>query len=209
MNQPQLIFGGTFDPVHFGHLLVARDVAEQLGAARVVLVPAAQPPHKPPPPSRGRPRLEMLRLATDGDPLFEVSSLELDRSGPSYTYDTLRQLRDIHGAEAQLTWMIGMDMLLELHSWYRASDVVELARVVTARRPADGGNDAGQPRIAELTGHFGHQRAAQLIADVLDTRLIDISSTEIRRRVAARRPIGYLTPEPVVDYIVTNRLYRD
>lgn len=201
-----VIFGGTFNPVHFGHLIMARSVAEQLGASKVTLMPAAVPPHKGAPATEPHHRLAMLELAVEGDPLFEVSTLELDRSGPSYTYDTLRQLREIHGLETQLVWVVGMDMLRDLASWYRAGDVVDMARIVTAARP---------PMPADLTERldrlgirFNADQIARLAGGILDTPLVDISSTQIRHRVRDGKSIRYLTADSVIKYIREHELYR-
>lgn len=207
MAERIVIFGGTFDPVHVGHLVVARYVAERLEAPRVTLMPASRPPHKTVAGSASQEhRLAMLRLAVAGDPLFEVSTLELDRPGPSYTFDTLTQLRQLHGPAVELVWVVGMDMLRDLPGWYRSAEVVELARVVTAARPP--APDDWPQRVERLRQRFGDARAAQLTSDVLDTPLIDISSTDIRRRVGAGHSIRYLTPPGVVEYIERQGLYR-
>jgi len=200
-----VILGGTFNPVHFGHLIVARSVAEHFDAGRVMLVPAATPPHKDVPLAAAEHRLAMLQLAVDGDPLFEISPVELERSGVSYTYDTLVQLRQDLGDQAELVWIIGMDMLAELGGWYRSEEVVSMARIVTvARPPMPADLDAA---TAPLRGRFDADRIDRLRADILTTPLIDISSTEIRSRLAAGKSIAYLTSEPVVQYIATHRLY--
>lgn len=207
MGERIVIFGGTFDPVHVGHLVVARHVAERLAARRVTLMPAAVPPHKAAAGSAtGEHRLAMLRLAVEGDALFEVSTLELDRPGPSYTFDTLTQLRGLHGPDAELVWVVGMDMLRDLPGWHRSAEVVELARIVTAARPP--APDDWPQWGGRLRQRFGDARAAQLTSDVLDTPLIDISSTDIRRRVREGRSIRYLTPPGVVEYIERQGLYR-
>ncbi len=135
MARQVVIFGGTFDPVHHGHLIAARSVAEQLECEKVVLMPSASPPHKNAPLVTPADRLEMLRLAVGDDDLFEIDETELRRQGPSYTYDTLTQLHCRYGEDVELIWLVGLDMLLELGSWHRARDVVELARIVTACRP--------------------------------------------------------------------------
>jgi len=206
MRGPLLLFGGTFDPVHFAHLIVSRSAAEHLGAETVLLLPAACPPHKDTPITPAEHRLAMLKLAVAGDPLFEVSTLELDRTGPSYTYDTLLALRRQHGPETPLIWLVGLDMLVELASWHRADDVVALARVVTGVRPPVPPNLP--ERLAALRKTLSDEQVDRLIRDVLPTPLLDISATDIRRRAAASQPVRYLTPDPVCQYIRKNGLYR-
>lgn len=205
MTDRVVIFGGTFNPVHFGHLIVARSVAEHFGAARVMLVPAATPPHKDTPLAAPAHRLAMLNLAVGDDPLFEVSTVELDRSGVSYTYDTLVQLGQSAPDQTELMWIIGMDMLADLATWYRADDVVAMARIVTVVRPPMPADlDAV---LAPLASRFGAEQVRRLAADILPAPLIDISSTDIRRRVAAGKSIAYLTAGPIVQYVEQHRLY--
>jgi nicotinate-nucleotide adenylyltransferase len=205
---PQLLvcLGGTFNPVHVGHLVAARAVAEQVGASRVLLIPAAIPPHKACPGVRADDRLEMLRLAVRGDDLFEVNSMELERGGPSYTVDTLTALGKLHGPAVELVWVIGLDMLVELGSWHRAGDVVKLARIVTALRPPV--PDNLEERLAALVAVFGPEQTARLRADILPTPLLDISASDIRQRVRQNRSIRYLVPESVAQHIAAHRLYR-
>ena len=205
-NQIVVAFGGTFDPVHFGHLIAARAVAEHLGAQRVVLVPAGSPPHKAPPAAAARDRLAMLELAVEGDDLFEVSPLEIDRTGPSYTHDTLVQLRQSLPAETELAWMVGLDMLLDLPNWRRAGEVVEMVRIVTALRPP-APNDLDL-LLSPLRGRFTDEQLARLKSDVLLTPLVDISSTDIRRRVREGKSIRYLTGQSVVAYLGRHHIYR-
>ena len=206
MPEQLVIFGGTFSPVHLGHLITARHVAEQLGAEKVTLMPAAVPPHKATVPLEARHRLAMLELAVQGDPLFEISTLELDRTGPSYTYDTLLQLRQQQGLQTQLIWVIGMDMLRDLATWRRATEVVEMARIVIACRPPMPADL--DERLRALRVRFDEDQIARIAGGILQTPLIDISSTQIRHRVRDHKPIRYLTPEPVVEYIRRHGLYQ-
>ena len=205
MSEPIVIFGGTFNPVHFGHLIVARSVAEQLSCSRVVLMPAAFPPHKGPVSVEPHHRLAMLKLAVEGDALFEVSTLELDRPGPSFTYDTLMELRQRHGLEARLVWVIGLDMLDDLVTWRHAPEVVDMARIVTAARPPMPADLAG--RLAKLRVRFSEDQVARIAGGILPTPLIDISSTQIRHRVRDGKCIRYLTPDSVAKYIARQGLY--
>jgi nicotinate-nucleotide adenylyltransferase len=200
-----VLFGGTFDPVHNGHLIIARHIAEQLGFRRVVLVPAATPPHKHPACVAADQRLAMLRRAVRGEDLFEISTIELRRQGPSYTFDTVREfLREAPG-RAEIHWVVGADMLADLPKWYRAAELLELVNIVVALRPPwDERLDA---ILAGLRGRVAPQALRRLARSIVRTPLIDISSTEIRRRAAAGQSIRFLVPEPVRKYIEGHRLY--
>jgi nicotinate-nucleotide adenylyltransferase len=198
-----VLFGGSFDPIHNGHLIVARSVAERLGARRVVFIPAADPPHK----RRNElapahDRLEMVRLAIAGESGWEASDCELDRDGPSYTIDTLTQFRETFGVDTPLVWVIGADTLPELASWYRVEELVELCRIVTAARPG-----WEQPDLAPLRARLTDTQVRRLAGDVLNTPRIDISATDIRHRVREGRSIRYLVPDAVGEYIARRRLY--
>lgn len=184
------IYGGTFDPVHHGHLLLARDALEQLRLDAVLFVPCGQSPFK----SR-RPhvtdarRVAMLRLALKSEPRFWLSRCEIDRPAPSYSYDTAREIQEAC-PHADLFWLIGADQLAELGQWHRAK---ELRRIVTfALLPRTGGDAPRAPR-----GVLGLPRS----------RRVDISATEIRHRVKSRLPIDYLVPASIAAYIRRHRLY--
>jgi nicotinate-nucleotide adenylyltransferase len=198
------LFGGSFDPIHIGHLLIARHVAETLGLDRVVLMPSPHPPHKPResllPASH---RLEMVRRAIAGEPSFGVSDWEMTRHGPRYTIETVEHFRGEWGADVEVCWLVGSDSLGELHTWKDVGRLVERCRIVTVPRP---GADA--PDLSILAGMVSAERLAQLRRDVLSVPRIDISATDIRRRVRAGRSIRYLVPEAVREYIETHRLYR-
>lgn len=163
-----------------------------------MLMPSAQPPHK-----QGQSdmvdatdRLAMCRIAVASDSLFEVSDLELNRSGPSYTYDTVRQLKARHFEK--VSWLIGADMLLLLPKWHRAAELVDEADMLVMRRP---GFEIDWSRLPE--------RFRELVRNVVDAPLIDISATDIRRRVRAGEPITGLVPSGVERYIKEHGLYRE
>jgi nicotinate-nucleotide adenylyltransferase len=185
------IFGGSFDPVHHGHLIVARVAAEALGLDELRFLPAREQPFK-----RARhaaaaaDRAVMLELAIAGSPGFTVERAELDRPGPSYTVDTLEALRDREPA-AQFTLLLGADAAAELTAWHRAGDLPGLARIVVFGRP-------GAPIPA-----------SPLIARSIEVPAVDISATEIRRRARAGRPVRYWVPDAVAEYMVRHRLYLD
>lgn len=198
-----LLFGGSFDPIHHGHLIVCRAAAEQLGIERVVLIPCAVPPHaKSHALADGADRLAMCRAAVAGDPLFEVSDWELRRSGPSYTLYTVQHFRERAGG-GEVYWLLGMDGLRELTSWHRADELVSLCTFVTARRPG-----VPPPSEAEVRGLFPPPRWAQLRLRFLETPWLEISGTHIRERVRAGRSIRYLTPPEVCALIGARGLYR-
>ena len=197
-----LYFGGSFNPIHHGHLRCAEAVAEQVGYDRVVLIPSARPPHKPDNPelAGAEDRLAMCRLALDErddtTPTFEVSDLETRRSGPSYTIDTAQQLRE--AGETGVNWLIGADMLLHLPKWHRPLDLLRDVHFVVMARP--GWNidwNALPPEYRHLQDHV-----------VVDVPVIDISSTDIRRRVRQNQPIDHLVPGSVAQYIDAHHLYR-
>jgi nicotinate-nucleotide adenylyltransferase len=184
------IFGGTFDPPHIAHLVVAQDAACALGLDRVLFVPAAVPPHKPAgTATAGEIRLDMVRAAVH-DARFEVSDLEISRPGPSYTVDTLRQL-SAHEPADQLILLMGADQFREFSSWREPEAIARLARVVVLTR-----GDVASPLVGVPFEH-----------DVVAVTRIDLSSTDIRRRVQAGLPIRYLVPSAVAAIIHDRRLY--
>jgi len=193
------ILGGTFNPPHVGHLVMAQEALDQLGLDRVLLMPVAQPPHKEAPADPGADvRLELCRLATAGAPHVEVSDLEIERGGASYTVDTLRALHE-RAPEHALTFIVGGDMAYSLPSWREPEAVLDLARLAVAERDGLRREDIAE-RLAPL--HPGDRVA------FFDMPRIDLSSSAIRERVATGRPIRYLVPEPVIEAIRSRRLYR-
>lgn len=192
------VFGGTFDPPHIGHLVVAQEALHQLGLDRVLFVPAAVPPHK-----RDRNitdggiRLEMLRAAIAGVPQFEVSEMELQRSGPSYTADTLVELAESY-PDAELFLILGADQANETHTWHEPETIRRLAHLVVFRR-------AGEDPGVEGGGSAGG--AGGGLTEIEIPRL-DISSTELRRRVAEGEPVRFLVAEGVLNVIQREGLYR-
>ncbi len=198
------LYGGSFNPIHCGHLIIARSVAERLGLARVIFLPSAVPPHKQDECLvDSDQRAEMVRLAIAGEQLFDFSDYDLTRSGPSYTIETVAHFRRRLPEGTELFWIIGADWLRELGTWYKAQELVEACTIVTAARP---GWD--QPDLPALPGRFTEAQIAKLRDHILDTPRIDISAGDIRRRVAAGKPIRYLVPESVRLYVEMFRLYQ-
>lgn len=201
------VFGGSFDPVHIGHLIAAECAREQARLERVVFVPAAAPPHKP---GRilaeGRHRLEMLALAIGGHDAFAVSSLELDRGGTSYTIDTLTTLVAAHASDT-LVLLLGPDALAGLSAWREPKRITALAEIVPVERVAldDLSAAAAAGGLTDLLG-------VEAVAAMLDRRVrmpaVGVRATELRAAVAAGRSIRYRTPRAVERYIVTHGLYR-
>ncbi|MCC6123586.1 MAG: nicotinate (nicotinamide) nucleotide adenylyltransferase [Pirellulales bacterium] len=196
------IFGGTFDPVHYGHLLLAECCREQCRLDAVWFLPAAVPPHKQDwGLSPAENRVEMLQLAIAGHPTFAVSRYELDRGGVNYTFETLEHFhRDDPSRE--LFFLLGADMLLDLPNWRRPERILELALPLAARRPG-----AGELDFAELAPFATPERIAQIRAHQVEMPQVDISGSEIRRRAAAGLSIRYRTPRAVEQYIETQGLY--
>ncbi len=199
------LFGGSFDPIHTGHLITASAVAQQLSLQQVVFIPSALPPHKlnqqlAPPADR----LAMVKLAIQADQRFVVSDIELNRTGPSYTLHTVGHLQEIH-SQARMFWIIGADSLVELPSWYQVSELLDICQIVTASRP---GWDPSK-QLQTLADKCSKDQLAPLSQHILTTPLIQISSTDIRRRTAAGQSTRYLLPEPVRTYITEHKLYKD
>ncbi len=207
MPEKILLFGGTFDPVHNGHLIVARELAERCGFDRVTLVPTAQPPHKPPAVASAEHRLEMLKLATEDDPVFDICDIELNREGPSYTIDTLELLKKAYGNNVELSWLIGADMLRDFHKWHRAQDVLKVARLLIVSRPP-WDRRLGEV-FSELEKDFSPELVNKLSQSIVQAPLIAISSTQIRKRVMQGKSIRYLVPCKIRSYIKEKGLYSN
>lgn len=198
------LFGGTFDPIHCGHLIVARSIREQLSLQSIVFIPAARPPHKGHAPmTTPEHRLEMVRLSVEGEEGLTYDDCELHRPGPSYTYQTVVDFRQRLGAAAPLYWIIGADLSAELGTWYRIRELLQGCGMVTVSRP---GWD--EPDLSALASVLDAGQIARLREGITRGPRIDISATDIRRRVAAGRSIRFLVPEPVRHYIEQHGLYR-
>jgi nicotinate-nucleotide adenylyltransferase len=187
------VFGGTFDPIHLGHLIVAELTRGLLGLDRVVFVPARRAPHKSGAGASPEHRLRMTGIAVEDNPHFEVSDVEIRREGPSYTVDTLRSLRGRNPAGTEHYLLLGADSARDLETWREHDELLRDSNVVILGRP--GVEDR------ELPGSVASR------ATVLPTPLIGISSTEIRRRVRSGETIRYLVTEPVERYIRSQGLY--
>ena len=193
------VLGGSFDPPHWGHLLLAQDAREQFALDRVLLIPCRQSPHKPDRrPAAGKHRLAMLEQAVQGVPGLEVCDLELRRRGVSYTVATLDRLHALH-PETRWFWIIGADMLPELHAWKDVGRLLTLCDVIVCERPG---------AAATLPPHLPPDRAQAVMRHRMAGRAVALSSSEIRARVRAGRTIRFMVPPVVEDYILRHRLYR-
>lgn len=198
------IFGGTFDPVHYGHLLLADCCREQCSLDEVWFLPAASPPHKRQRTlTSAQARIEMLELAIGGYAPFSVCTLEVDRGGLSYTVDTLVEIKQLETRqerpEAELFFLMGGDSWRDLPSWKQPERICQLATLVIVRRP--------QSPPIELAG-LPQAGPSSLPPLVVEMPQMDLSSSELRERVAAGRSIRYRTPRAVEKYIETHGLYR-
>jgi nicotinate-nucleotide adenylyltransferase len=194
------ILGGTFNPPHMGHLVMAQEAFEQLGLDRVLLMPVAVPPHKEAREDPGAAeRADLCRLAVGDDARFDVSTLEVDRGGASYTVDTLRLFHDLE-AEHDLIFIVGGDMAQSLPAWREPEAILALARLAVAEREGVRREDIAR-RLEPL--HNGDRVL------FFDMPRIDVSSSAIRRRVAEGRPIRYLVPDAVAAAIAERGLYRE
>ena len=194
------IMGGTFDPVHYGHLVTAEAAREQYGLQEIVFVPSGNPPHK----TTGIVsdfwhRYQMVVLATASNPFFEVSRMEHERGGRSYTVDTVRAFRQLYGDGAELFFVTGADAILEIIGWKQPEELMAMCRFIAATRP---GYDLRQ--LATLLGEY----LAGSVS-ILEIPAPDISSSDIRERVRRGASIKYLVPEAVETYIIKSGLYQN
>jgi nicotinate-nucleotide adenylyltransferase len=201
------IYGGTFNPIHLGHLRAAEEIVEALSLQRMIFIPSARPPHKREDGERIAPaalRLEWTRAAVQDNPRFEVDPIEVERPGPSFLVDTLRALRERHG-DQRLGFCVGQDAFSEMGSWRSPETLFELADIVVTTRPP-----ANQGRLedwlpacvcedfeVEADGQRARHRRADTRIRLLPITALDISASEIRARLRAGRSIRYLVPEPV------------
>lgn len=196
-----LFYGGTFDPIHHGHLITCRAAREALHADGILFIPAWISPHKQggPPAATGPQRLRMIELAIAGQPDFAVDPRELSRAGPSYTIDTIQELQRTRPAD-RFTLLIGADQLPLLHTWHKIDTLLAQIAVAVMARPS--AEPVGLARARERIGPPADHLS------ILSTPLIDISATVIRQRAGKGLAISYLVPPPVAAYIADQNLYR-
>lgn len=195
------VMGGTFDPIHYGHLRAAEEVLQGFGLERIIFVPSGKPPHKPlsevTPPEH---RYAMTKLATADHPRFEVSPIEIQREGPSYTLDTLRELKQTICKDKKIYFITGLDAILEIHTWNGYRQLFELADFIAVTRP--GYSVEAFLTLKEILGPECFSKVHPF-----PVTLLAIASRDIRRRVREGESIRYLVPEPVRLYIEEHGLY--
>lgn len=195
------IFGGTFNPIHCGHLIIAETVREVMCLDKVLFIPSGQPPHKPDTEViDAEYRFEMVRSAVSSNRFFEASRVEIDRTGYTYTINTLTALREIYGQKAGLFFIIGADVIPELTTWKNFNSVFKLCEFAAVLRPGYGRNKI-ESDIEQLRQGYG------LKIHMIDAPLVDISSSDIRERCSAGKSIKYRVPERVEEYIIEKGLY--
>ena len=188
------IMGGTFNPIHYGHLISAEEVCDGLGFDLVIFVPSARPPHKD---NRDiidpQHRYMMTVLATEDNPHFQVSRIELDRTGPSYAIETIRQFQANYGDNAEIAWIIGADSLIEFTIWKDFDKLLDICRFIATTRP--------NYDLSKTPANV-YERV-----ELFEITAVDISATEIRQRIREGRTIKYLVPKKVEEYIYQHNLY--
>ena len=207
------IFGGTFDPVHFGHLRPALEVQQMLGLQQVRFIPSGHPPHREMPRASASQRLAMLRAAIDEQPGFVLDEREIRRQGPSYMVDTLLSLREELG-ETPLCLILGYDAFLNLPDWYRWEQLIELSHIVVTHRPGWLLTEyRANPELVDLLeqhqqslSQLGRQRAGGVV--FVPVTQLEISATSIRRQIRDGESIRYLLPDSVIEIIEKQHIYR-
>ncbi|WP_127957721.1 nicotinate-nucleotide adenylyltransferase [Serratia microhaemolytica] len=207
------LFGGTFDPIHYGHLRPVEALAQEIGLERVTLLPNHVPPHRPQPEANAQQRLAMVQIAIAEHPLFTVDDRELHRITPSYTIDTLEELRQQHGADTRLAFIIGQDSLLSLHKWHRWQDLLNYCHLLVLARPG-----YQQQMETVVLQHWLEQHQVRRPVELhrqsagyiylANTPLWEISATEIRQRHQQGISCDDLLPRSVQRYIELQGLYR-
>jgi nicotinate-nucleotide adenylyltransferase len=198
------IFGGSFNPIHLAHLILAERALQERALDRILFIPALRPPHKPQRPvAPAEHRMRMVELAIEGNPAFEASRIELERRGPSYTLVTVRQLRESLGPAAELFLLLGADSVHDIPTWWRAQELVREVEIIAFERPGY----SLEEDIEALAGLFGEGWVRKVQELKVQAPLIGISATEIRERVRAGKSIRYMVPEAVRQHIFQYSLY--
>jgi nicotinate-nucleotide adenylyltransferase len=214
------ILGGTFNPIHFGHLRIAQELAESLNMDEVRFIPSANPPHKPAPTVSAQQRAIMVQLAISNNPLFSCDARELNRQGASYTIDTLISLHAELGAETALCLIMGSDAFLNLNSWHRWQELLDYCHIVLVQRPIIGTQkDLSSLSLSPVLKEFLAQHYTENLDDLSDKNAgfismhvvtpLAISASEIRKLIAQKQSPRYLLPNAVLDFIVEKTLYTE
>jgi nicotinate-nucleotide adenylyltransferase len=197
------LFGGTFDPTHLGHTAVAAAAGEHIGAEKVMFVPARRSPLKAFfPEASDADRLTMIGLAISGNSGFEVSDYELKRPGPSYTLETIRYFRQQLGSGVLIYWLAGADTLEDLPHWYGVTELIDECNLAVMYRAG-----VAPPDFSKFVSLWGEDRVRKMQQNVVETPLVDISSTEVRKRLSAGREVGGMICPKVLQFIRERQLY--
>lgn len=194
------IFGGSFNPIHYGHLMICEYIKEEMGLDKVIFIPTGNPPHKDLELS-AKDRYEMVRLAISPNPDFEISDIETTRVKKSYTVDTIRELKKIY-KEEKLYFLIGLDSLFQLKTWMKIGDLSQEIEFVVALRPGYLDKEEINKEIDFLRENFGTK------INLIKTPLYEISSTDLRDRIREGKSLRYLIPKKVLDYIEESGFYK-
>jgi nicotinate-nucleotide adenylyltransferase len=207
------LLGGTFNPIHYGHLRAAQELAAALNFSELRFIPAANPPHKPAPEVSAGHRAAMVELAICNNPLFKLDTRELARTGASYTFDTLVSLREELGQEVSLCWVMGSDAFLKLNTWHRWRELLDQCHIILVQRP----NAENQPKLPDELATFLQDNYTENMDDLLEKSSgyihmqaitpLDISATKIREALKSGHSARYLMPYNVIEYIATHKLY--
>jgi nicotinate-nucleotide adenylyltransferase len=197
------LFGGTFDPIHLGHTTVAAEALEAIDAEKLIFMPAKRSPLKGSHPKAGaHDRFRMIALAIAGHEKFELSNYELNRPEPSYTLDTVRHFQAAYKNQARISWLLGADSIDDLPYWYRVIELIDECNVSTMYRAG-----SPEPDFSQFEAIWGRKRVERLQRNVIRTSLIDISSTQIRKRLACGGDVSGMLHPDVADYIRDHHLY--
>lgn len=199
-----VLFGGTFDPIHLGHTTVASEAAKSIGAEKIIFVPAKRSPLKGfLPRANDRDRFEMIALAIADKEDFEVSDFELKKPAPSYTLETVEAFRSEYGREASIYWLIGADTVDDLVHWHKITELIDACNLVTMFRAG-----CKSPDFTKFRDVWGRRRVEKLQRNIVPTSLVDISSTEIRKRLSEGLNASKMLHKAVLSYIRQHSLYQ-
>ena len=208
------LMGGTFNPIHYGHLRMAQELAEALHLDEVRFIPAANPPHKTEPKISAQHRAAMVQLGIANNPVFSLDDRELHRSGASYTVDTLLSLRDELGSQTSLVLLIGSDAFTKLNTWHRWQEIMQLCHIALVQRPLTTANKEALPKALETFLHNHYTENIQELQEspagwitMQQITALDISSTTIRDTIHNKHSARYLMPDSIIDYIQAHQLY--
>jgi len=209
------ILGGTFNPIHYGHLRMAQELADALNFDEVRFIPAANPPHKTAPSISAEHRAAMVQLGIANNPAFTFDDCELRRSGASYMVDTLQGLRERLGAQTSITLLMGSDAFTRFDTWHRWQEIIQLCHIALVQRPQIQANNHKLPKVLETFLHNHYTENADDLhispagyVTMRQVTALDISSTAIRHALHHKDSVRYLMPDSVIDYIRTHQLYQ-